>query len=141
MGRLWKFLLVIFIVVMIFFPVLAPAIASWLSTAGFTGLAGVVTAIGTLPWWATAAAGLGLAYALDPSTTTSIISDAGKLAGSVVGAVGSAVGAGVSALSSSILPLLLGGVAIFFLLSKGKKDKQPVVVESTQLPPRALGVS
>lgn len=137
MKKFWKIFLVIFIVVMIFFPFIAPALATWASGAGLTTLAGLITSLGSLPWFVTAAAGIGLAWLADSSTTKEIIqgaSDAasavadgvGQAAGSVVDNVGDVVNHATSALLSNPLILGLGALAIYWFFFKDDTEKTQV---------------
>jgi hypothetical protein len=129
LKKFWKIFLVIFIVVMIFFPFIAPALAAWASGAGLTTLATLITSLGSLPWFVTAAAGIGLAWLADSGTTKEIIqgaSDAasavadgvGQAAGSVVDNVGDVVNHATSALLSNPLVLGLGALAIYWFFFK-----------------------
>lgn len=122
--KLWKIFLVLFIVVLVLLPYLAPSMATWLLGAGFPTLAGAVTALGTLPFWASAALGIGLAYLVDSETTTEILNDAATAVGVVGAAVGSAVGSAATGLFSGIWPIVLGAGALWFVLSRRNKDKE-----------------
>lgn len=131
MGKLWKILVVVFIVVCILFPAFAPAIAGWLTTAGYPLLAGVVTALGALPWWVMGAVGLGLAYTADPATTSEIINDVAELGSNLVTGIVDVVSTGAGALLSNILPIaLLFGA--FLMLKKKDTDKPDHDVVSRQ---------
>jgi hypothetical protein len=127
MKRLWKVLLVIIIIAFILIalsPAVAGAVASWLTTAGFPTLAAVVTGIGglALPWYVAVGAALGLAYLVDPDTTTEIISDLGEVVGEVGGAVGDAVGDVAGGLLKNAWPWILGGVALWFAFTGNDED-------------------
>lgn len=134
MSKLWKILVVVFIVVCVLFPAFAPAIAGWLTTAGYPLLAGAVTALGALPWWVMGAVGLGLAYTVDPATTSEIISDVAELGSNLVTGIVDIASTAGSALLSNILPLALMFGA-FMLISKKKKDEEPKKVDRDNGPP------
>lgn len=121
--KLWKILIVIFIIICIFFPyiyvALASAVASWspLLATAITGIGNAIAA-GQIGAWVTGAVGLGLAYILDPDTTTEVIQAVGNVAAKVVDtAVGVAANA-ASSVTGKLLPWILGGVALFFVVKK-----------------------
>lgn len=126
--KFWKIILVIFIIICIFFVPIAAALGPWLVANGWPLLGAFLqTAAATMPWWAGAAVGLGLAYTVDPDTTTEIIEDLGKVAGTVGGAVVGAVTSTVGAALGSTPVLLLGlGILAFYLFrSRSDDDAEP----------------
>lgn len=142
-AKLWKILIVIFIVICFLIVPFAAPIAGWLTTAGFPLLAGLVTAAGSnLAWWALGAAGIGLAYMIDPATTAEAIGDIADVATEVVKAGGDAVQAAADVLvgvagsaASGLVPVMLIGALGFLayrsMSTTGESDKR---VQSTSLP-------
>lgn len=123
--KLWKILLVIFIIICIFFVPLAATLGPWLVTNGWPLLGAFLeTAAATMPWWAGAAVGLGLAYTIDPETTTEIISDLGELAGTVGSAIVGAAATTAGALFGSTPLLLIGGGLLVFWLLKNRREAE-----------------
>lgn len=121
LKNFWKIFLVVAIIVIAFtFPAIVTAIATWAQGVGFAGAVASTTAVlAALPVWAGAVVGLGLAYLIDPETTSEVIGQVGTAAGSVVAAVGSAVSSGLS----SVWGLLAaGGLAYYFFFMDKKKE-------------------
>lgn len=120
--KLWKILLVIFIVICIFFPFLIPALITALGTAwpATTAFLTSLAAAG-IPWYVYGLVGVGIAYAIDPETTSEIIQDTANLAGTIVGAAAGVVSTGASALLSGFGGWLLAGLGVFLLLREGKQ--------------------
>lgn len=125
--KLWKFLLVILIVVVAFyFPAIMTSITTWFS--GLTGWAvspALMTAIASAPWWVGLAAGVGLSYLIDPETTTEVVKD-------VAGAAGDLAGAVVDGITSSVNWLVIAGLALgaWFLVKSG--DDKPTINSDPQ---------
>lgn len=129
LNKLWDalgpLLAVLAIVFIAFAPYLAPLIAAWTMPAWLAWLPAVVTAIAELGPIACAIGGLGLAYIIDPDTTSGVVTGAAELVGSAVGTVAGAVVAGTAAaLSSSPLVWLAGAALIAYFLLSDDGDKQ-----------------
>lgn len=127
LKNFWKIFLVVAIIVIAFtFPAIVTSIATWAEGVGFAGaLTSTKLVLAALPVWAGAVVGLGLAYLIDPETTSEVIGQVGTAAGSVVAAVGSAVSSGLS----SVWGLLAaGGLAYYFFFMDDKKKKDDAEV-------------
>lgn len=129
LKNFWKIFLVVMVIVIAFtFPAIVTSIATWAQGAGFAGAVAATTSVlAALPVWAGAVVGLGLAYLLDPETTSEVIGDVGKAAGNVAAAVGSAVAGGLS----SIWGLLAAGGLAWWLWTSGSEKKNEAVEGST----------
>jgi len=151
--KIWKIILVILIVLFIAIalsPVVAEAVAVWFTTAGFPILASLVVGLSNLalPWYVAMGAAVGLAYLIDPATTSEIVTDVADVAVKVGGAV---VGALTSVVSSAWPILLLVGA--FFLLKGEDGQNRTLVIkpkakkildedaEESDLPPELKGAS
>lgn len=126
--KLWKFFIIIFIVICIFFPVLAPMLAQALATS-FPLLSQAITAVGAalsqLGAWGyviSGAVGVGLAYAIDPETTSEAIADVAAGVGTIVEGVIDVASGAVSAVAGNLMPLLLGGLALLFFWRKDRDE-------------------
>lgn len=123
--KLWKILLVILIIIIAFyFPAILTSALTWFT--GVTGWAAsgtMLAAIASSPWWVGLAAGIGLAYLIDPETTTEVIKDIATAATNTVETV---VGAVAGALTGSGTALLIAGGALLFFFAKKKKDTEPM---------------
>lgn len=139
--KLWKIILVIFIVICIFFVPIAASLGPWLVTNGWPLLGAFLkTAAATMPWWAGAAVGLGLAYTIDPDTTTEIIKDLGEVAGTVGGAVVGAVTSTIGAAVGSTPLLLIGlGILAFWWLRSDSDDEVPPSGPAPQQQTKGVG--
>lgn len=120
--KLWKWILLILIIIIaIYFPAILVALSSWTSAVFGVGISGaVLAAAAAAPWWVGAVIGLGLAYLVDPDTTSEIVED---VAGGAKDIIDKVVDVGADALesvTSRLWPWLLG-IGAFFLLS-GKRD-------------------
>lgn len=144
MKKLWKWLLIILIIVVaIFLPNIIVGLGSWLQSLGWTGaLASAEAFAASLPMWAGAVTGLGLAFLIDPETTGEIVTDLVEAAVSV----GEAVVDGATSLAGSLLssPLGLGLLAAgfwFFFMRDKERPSDPLVLErgTTQALPEPLG--
>lgn len=139
--KLWKLILVILIIIIaIYFPAILAFIGEALAAA-FPMMAPTIAAIlpglAAIPWWVGAAAGVGLAYLVDPSTTKEIIGDAGEVVGEVGKAVGGVVGDTAGALVKKLAPVLIAAGAAWLIFFRKKKD-EPQQIEVTTpepLPP------
>lgn len=122
--------------------VLAPYIAPWLSSMGFTTasgvfgtLAGITTTFG--PWGALAV-GLGTSFLLAPEQTSELITQVGEVAGDVLGSIGSAVGEGTSSLLSSLFSgnfLLYAaiGFGIYLYVTRDEEDSSSSRLEANDI--------
>lgn len=122
--KLWKLILVIIIIIIaIYFPVILLYVGEALASAGFAGMAAATIAFAaTVPWWVGAVVGLGLAYIVDPDTTSEIIANVGEVVGDVTGAIGGVAGDALTAFLSKVWPLALGGLAAWYILRDPKPD-------------------
>lgn len=114
---LWKvFLIVMVIVFAFYFPQILTSFSTWFTgLTGWTMSASVITAVNST-WWVGLAVGLGLAYVIDPATTSEIVRDTGK---AVVEVAGAAV-TGVTSSWMGIAAIVAGG---WLLLGRSKKTE------------------
>jgi len=136
LHKIWKILLVIFIVIVVAIlmsPAFAATVANWFIAAGLTTTASLIMTLGLaeLPWFVAAGVGIGLGYLIDPDTTTEIINDVATVAGKVGGAILNAAASAASAVWPWLL--LVGG---FFLLTK-RKEQDDVIITSPALDSKA----
>lgn len=127
--KLWKILLFIVIIIFVLWPIVGPFLATFAAEAGMTTLASFFTvsagALANLGGWGylvSGAIGVGLAYVVDPDTTTEIIEDVGEAAGKVTDAVVGVVGGALSTVTNNIIPWVLGGAALLFIWKNRKSD-------------------
>lgn len=131
MGKLWKLLLFILIIVIaVFFPAIIATIGNWISTL-FTGVGlseAALAALKLLPWWVGAAVAVGTAYLIDPETTQELASDIGGLVGSVGGAI---LGGAVTALTGgNLLLFAAAGLGLYLFLGRKKDKDEPPPAET-----------
>lgn len=120
MKKLWKlFLGIALVLFVIYFPAIVSSIGSWLTSSGFLTAGTTIAGLAGIPWWGAAAIGVGLAYLVDPATTTELISDIGSLAGDVAQVAAEVVGDVAGSVLSNLWPLLLG-IGAFLLLTDDK---------------------
>lgn len=130
MKKIFKILLILFILVMIFMPYLAPALSSLLAGWGLPSLATIVAGMAGISPWLMGAAAIGLSYLVAPTLTTEVLTDFGKgiaTVASVAGeTIGSVIGGVASGLSGVIVPLALivGGWFLFGRKSDADKDRE-----------------
>lgn len=128
MKKLWKFLLVLIILAFAFaFPAIATAFGELLASIGLTGAPAAITSLlANAPWWLGAAVGVGLAYVIDPETTTEIITDVANAAGALGSAAASAAADVVGTFLSSPVGIgLLAFGAWFFFFRDDKEVRSP----------------
>lgn len=118
--RLFKILLVLIIVVLVisaFSPFILEAIAASLASFGSVSAAALVTGLVGVPWYVSVGCVLGLAYTIDPETTTEVVNDAGELAGKVADEAGGVIGSAADGLLSKLWPWVLGFGALWLFAS------------------------
>lgn len=130
MKRIWKWLLIIFIIVIaLFLPPVLTFLGEWLVGAGFLQAGFTLGAWGALaasaPWWVGAAVGVGLSYLIDPATTTEIITDVAAGAAKVGGKAIDVVLGFASQVLNSPLGLAAAAFGLYWLFGRDKeKDKE-----------------
>lgn len=138
--KLWKILLFIVIIIFCLWPIVGPFLAAFAMEAGmttlatfFTASAGALASLGGWGYLISGAVGVGLAYVVDPDTTTEIIEDVGEVAGKVANTVVGVVGGALSTATRNIIPWLVGGIALLFVLDRRKdKPSDPQSTDSTE---------
>lgn len=115
---------IILLAVLIYFaPTLIPLLVeagTWLAAA-FEGWA----------WYEVLALGFGVLSAIDPELASQILENVGEVIGTGGEIIGDTIGQTLGAfLSSSGGLMLLGGVALFFLLSRDSKESEPAQTRS-----------
>lgn len=101
----------------------APAIATWMTSMGWTVVAGWVTSLGSLlsglsVWWKLAI-GFGVAYLINPDTATELAVSAGDLVGDVIEGIGVGASEVIGGIGGGLIDAITGGGGFTSLLLYG----------------------
>lgn len=130
LSSIWEFvrenwvvvLVLIAVVIVVFFPWVIPIIGSYLTAAW-----GAITSfVGTYGLGWTLAAGLGIAYLIDPEGTKKFLSDVFQFAGEVLGDAVNALSEGLFGMPFGTLLLIAGGGFLLYkaISAKGGSDSE-----------------
>lgn len=151
---LWDMLGPLLVIAIIVFIACAPYLVTVLGTgsafalsmpAWLSWLPALVTAAASWGPLGAALAGFGLAYLVDPTATTDIVSNVAEGVGTIIGTTVGAVAAGVTTSSGLMSWLMIGGAAFIaykVLTSDKRDDKDRSSTRTTSsVPPRIADTS